>query len=122
MEMMNGMLPLLDDISRKHHDPSVKEMTSDLRIAIATRGTVWSENLKTAKENLGEKKVRMIEKKMYSICTCILISGYICRLHFLPFCFCLYCWSILEQIQDVCGEHLLKETFKEIRVISRWTK
>ncbi|KAK3086876.1 hypothetical protein FSP39_024780 [Pinctada imbricata] len=64
MEMMNGMLPLLDDISRKHHDPSVKEMTSDLRIAIATRGTVWSENLKTAKENFGEKKVKKEVQKV----------------------------------------------------------
>ncbi|XP_061197020.1 transport and Golgi organization protein 6 homolog [Saccostrea echinata] len=43
---MSSLMPLLDEVSRVHADPSMQEMASDLRIAIATHGVVWSEKLK----------------------------------------------------------------------------
>ena len=57
MEKMTKLLPLLDMISNHHSDPCVQEMTSDLRIAIATRGTVWSDKLKDRKQTIGNTKV-----------------------------------------------------------------
>jgi hypothetical protein len=48
---MKTLMPLLNEISQVHTDLSVQEMASDLRIAIATHGVVWSEKL--------DKKVRL---------------------------------------------------------------
>lgn len=42
---MQILMPLLDTVSKVHSDPSVQEMASDLRIAIATHGAVWSDKL-----------------------------------------------------------------------------
>ena len=42
---MQILMPLLDTVSSVHSDPSVQEMASDLRIAIATHGVVLSDKL-----------------------------------------------------------------------------
>lgn len=40
---MQILMPLLDTVSKVHSDVTVQEMASDLRIAIATHGAVWSD-------------------------------------------------------------------------------
>ena len=45
---LNDLLPLLDALSRQHPDDSVREMATDLRIAIATHGHVLSDALRDA--------------------------------------------------------------------------
>lgn len=45
---MKVLLPLLEEFSQSHPDPEVQEMAKDLRIAIATRGMVWSDLLRAA--------------------------------------------------------------------------
>ena len=42
---MQKFLPLLQSLAENHPDSEVQEMASDLRIAIATHGVVWSERL-----------------------------------------------------------------------------
>lgn len=42
---MQILMPLLDTVSKVHSDLSVQKMASDLRIAIATHGAVWSDKL-----------------------------------------------------------------------------
>ncbi|XP_065934325.1 transport and Golgi organization protein 6 homolog isoform X2 [Magallana gigas] len=42
---MQILMPLLDTVSKVHSDLTVQEMASDLRIAIATHGAVWSDKL-----------------------------------------------------------------------------
>ena len=51
---LNELLPLLDSLSRQHPDDSVREMATDLRIAIATHGHVLSDALRDA----SQKKVK----------------------------------------------------------------
>ncbi|XP_076469852.1 transport and Golgi organization protein 6 homolog [Babylonia areolata] len=41
-QLMDSMLPLLDVIGQGHSDEFIREMASDIRVAIATRGAVWS--------------------------------------------------------------------------------
>lgn len=45
------LLPLLQDLSEQHPDPSIQEMASDLRIAIATHGLILSDSLNPANQN-----------------------------------------------------------------------
>ena len=47
-QKLNDLLPLLDALSRQHPDDSVREMATDLRIAIATHGHVLSDALRDA--------------------------------------------------------------------------
>ena len=47
-QKLNDLLPLLDALSRQHPDNSVREMATDLRIAIATHGHVLSDALRDA--------------------------------------------------------------------------
>ena len=53
--LLEELLPLLEQLSLRHHDVKVQEMANDLRIAIATYGAVWSEQMKQAAENLGKR-------------------------------------------------------------------
>ena len=47
-QKLNDLLPFLDALSRQHPDDSVREMATDLRIAIATHGHVLSDALRDA--------------------------------------------------------------------------
>ena len=49
-QKLNDLLPLLDTLSKQHPDESVREMATDLRIAIATHGHVLSDALKDASQ------------------------------------------------------------------------
>ncbi|XP_048254734.1 transport and Golgi organization protein 6 homolog [Haliotis rufescens] len=46
-QTMQELLPLLDGIRQEHASDEVREMADDIRIAIATRGAVWSELMKS---------------------------------------------------------------------------
>ena len=48
---MKKMLPLLQSLADNHPDAEVQAMASDLRVAIATHGVVWSERLAKSSEN-----------------------------------------------------------------------
>lgn len=48
---MQILMPLLDTVSEVHSDVTVQEMASDLRIAIATHGAVWSDKLQKKVKN-----------------------------------------------------------------------
>lgn len=48
---MQILMPLLDTVSKVHSDVTVQEMASDLRIAIATHGAVWSDRLQKKVKN-----------------------------------------------------------------------
>lgn len=48
---MQILMPLLDTVSKVHSDLTVQEMASDLRIAIATHGAVWSDKLQKKVKN-----------------------------------------------------------------------
>ena len=56
---MENLLPLLHDISDNHPESSIQEMASDLRIAIATHGAVWSEVMKSNVEDFKELKSKV---------------------------------------------------------------
>ena len=58
-ETMGNLLPLLQDISDNHPESSVQEMASDLRIAIATHGAVWSEVMSSNAEDFKELKSKV---------------------------------------------------------------
>ncbi|KAL4235452.1 Transport and Golgi organization protein 6 [Mactra antiquata] len=53
------LLPLLEELSQCHPDPSIREMSTDMRIAIATHGVVWSEMTKgkSPPSHTGAKKI-----------------------------------------------------------------
>ncbi|KAL5022664.1 hypothetical protein ScPMuIL_001819 [Solemya velum] len=67
-DQMNTLLPLLQTITSRHPDAHVQEMASDLRIAIATRGIVWSELLKKSSAdsftNTKEVKIKQERKEL----------------------------------------------------------
>ncbi|XP_062575035.1 transport and Golgi organization protein 6 homolog isoform X2 [Saccostrea cucullata] len=66
---MSTLMPLLDEVSRVHADPSIQEMASDLRIAIATHGVVWSEKLKQKNKdspNSGKSKTKPLIEELSS--------------------------------------------------------
>lgn len=48
---MQILMPLLDTVSKVHSDLTVQEMASDLRIAIATHGAVWSDKFQKKVKN-----------------------------------------------------------------------
>lgn len=48
---MQILMLLLDTVSKVHSDVTVQEMASDLRIAIATHGAVWSDKLQKKVKN-----------------------------------------------------------------------
>lgn len=48
---MQILMPLLDTVSKVHSDVTVQKMASDLRIAIATHGAVWSDKLQKKVKN-----------------------------------------------------------------------
>lgn len=48
---MQILMPLLDTVSKVHSEVTVQEMASDLRIAIATHGAVWSDKLQKKVKN-----------------------------------------------------------------------
>lgn len=48
---MKKMLPLLQSLADNHPDAEVQAMASDLRVAIATHGVIWSERLAKSTEN-----------------------------------------------------------------------
>ena len=56
---MGNLLPLLQDISDNHPESSAQEMASDLRIAIATHGAVWSEVMSSNAEDFKELKSKV---------------------------------------------------------------
>ena len=58
-QKLNDLLPLLDALSRQHPDDSVREMATDLRIAIATHGHVLSDALREA----GQQKLKPTREK-----------------------------------------------------------
>ena len=53
--LLEGLLPLLEKLALQHPDPKMNEMANDLRIAIATHGAVWSQQMKEAAEDLVQK-------------------------------------------------------------------
>ncbi|KAK3742163.1 hypothetical protein QZH41_020476 [Actinostola sp. cb2023] len=55
-DSLEELLPLLEKLSLQHPNTEVKEMAHDLRIAIATHGAVWSQQMKEVAEGLGKKK------------------------------------------------------------------
>ena len=63
-QKLNDLLPLLDALSRQHPDDSVREMATDLRIAIATHGHVLSDALRdAAQQKLKPKKEKKDAKE-----------------------------------------------------------
>ena len=60
---MENLLPLLQDICDTHPESSVQEMASDLRIAIATHGAVWSEIMRSNAEEFKELKTKVRKYK-----------------------------------------------------------
>lgn len=52
---MQDLLPLLETLTEHHPSVEVQEMASDLRIAIATHGVVWSHKMNDAAKNLGKQ-------------------------------------------------------------------
>ena len=56
---MEELLPLLQDICDNHPESSVQEMASDLRIAIATHGAVWSEVTKSSAGDFKDLKTKV---------------------------------------------------------------
>ncbi|XP_060077025.1 transport and Golgi organization protein 6 homolog isoform X2 [Ylistrum balloti] len=63
-EYMKKLMPLLEDISSNHPDNTIQEMASDLRVAIATHGVIWSELLKSSAK--GEKQQKFSSKESQS--------------------------------------------------------
>ncbi|KAL8570495.1 hypothetical protein ACOMHN_034530 [Nucella lapillus] len=49
-QLMDSLLPLLEVIGQGHSDEFIREMAADIRIAIATRGAVWSSVQQSKKE------------------------------------------------------------------------
>ena len=65
---MDGLLPLLQEISDDHPESSVQEMATDIRIAIATHGAVWSEKTKSRTKDfskLAEKVIRVCKHQPF---------------------------------------------------------
>jgi hypothetical protein len=64
---MQELLPLLQEISSDHPESSVQEMATDIRIAIATHGAVWSELSKEKSQNFEDiaKKVTIFEANFH---------------------------------------------------------
>ncbi|XP_033754079.1 transport and Golgi organization protein 6 homolog isoform X2 [Pecten maximus] len=60
-EYMKKLMPLLEDISSNHPDNTIQEMASDLRVAIATHGVIWSELLKSSTK--GDKQQNLSSKE-----------------------------------------------------------
>ncbi|XP_053401434.1 LOW QUALITY PROTEIN: transport and Golgi organization protein 6 homolog [Mercenaria mercenaria] len=60
---MQELLPLLQEISSEHPESSVQEMATDIRIAIATHGAVWSEMSKEKGQNFEEISRKINEEK-----------------------------------------------------------
>ncbi|CAL1540717.1 unnamed protein product [Lymnaea stagnalis] len=63
-KLLDDLLPLLTAVSESDAtDPTVKEMAEDLKIAVATRGLVWSELKPTDKKKVNFKPPAKSEKK-----------------------------------------------------------
>ena len=58
---MQELLPLLQEISSDHPESSVQEMATDIRIAIATHGAVWSELSKEKSQNFEEIAQKVLQ-------------------------------------------------------------
>ena len=58
---MSVVLPLLAELADHHPDPQVKDMATDLRVAIATRGAVWSDLLRASRDR--EKRRENTKKR-----------------------------------------------------------
>ncbi|CAC5398768.1 unnamed protein product [Mytilus coruscus] len=54
-EHMQKLLPLLQRLADSHPDVEVQEMASDIRVAIATHGVVWSDRLSKCSQKKKEK-------------------------------------------------------------------
>ena len=65
-QKLNDLLPLLDALSRQHPDDSVREMATDLRIAIATHGHVLSDALRDAAQKKHKTRNKKEEIKVKS--------------------------------------------------------
>ncbi|XP_052233496.1 transport and Golgi organization protein 6 homolog isoform X2 [Dreissena polymorpha] len=63
---MQELLPLLQEISVHHPESSVQEMATDIRIAIATHGAVWSDSNKTKEQYFKDisQKLKKEDKQM----------------------------------------------------------
>ena len=53
--LVQDLLPLLETLAEGHPSVEVQDMASDLRIAIATHGAVWSHKMDVAAKNLGKQ-------------------------------------------------------------------
>ena len=49
------LVPLLEQISKSHAQQPIRVMATELRITVATHGTVWSENMKETIQELRSK-------------------------------------------------------------------
>ena len=49
------LVPLLEQISKSHAQQPIRIMATELRITVATHGTVWSENMKVTIQELRSK-------------------------------------------------------------------
>ena len=75
--LLDEMLPLLEVISEGHPDEFIQEMASDIRIAIATRGAVWSslqENKRGESKSSGNK---------VSFCAVLCVVSFVTAIAFL---------------------------------------
>ncbi|KAK3603873.1 hypothetical protein CHS0354_042880 [Potamilus streckersoni] len=61
-ETLKELLPLLQELSTNHPDANVQEMATDIRIAIATHGAVWSEVMKSAADRFPSTSQTVKEK------------------------------------------------------------
>ncbi|XP_064640492.1 transport and Golgi organization protein 6 homolog [Lineus longissimus] len=55
-ERMKELLPLLDLLATKHPHEEVQDMASDIRIAIATYGAVWTDSLASAAKKFSKRE------------------------------------------------------------------
>ncbi|XP_048590647.1 transport and Golgi organization protein 6 homolog [Nematostella vectensis] len=53
-ELVTALMPLLENLANQNPDTELGAMATDLRIAIATHGTVWSQKLQDAAQRLGK--------------------------------------------------------------------
>lgn len=53
--LVQNLLPLLETLAEQHSSVEVRDMASDLHIAIATHGAVWSHKMEAAAMNFGKQ-------------------------------------------------------------------
>jgi len=73
-EGMAELLPLLQEIGENHPESSVQEMATDIRIAVATHGAVWSELSKTNAQNFAQVTSKVVWSLLLFLYFCYLDS------------------------------------------------